>query len=215
MSEERTTPTFAQLLDWVEGKLDADAAAQIQAQVDAALASEQATLHETLAWLRAFRARAQKTVLVSAPADVKAGVLRMFEGASAQNKHNVIQRMIAQLTRSIAPGLAMAGARSTTSSRARPRQLRFECAAADIVLSIARDADDRGFNLTGQVLPRPVTGVSVAQLAAQLLRDDVEVALTTTDAFGEFAFAELLPGHYALMLASPAIEIGVEPIELA
>ncbi|MFC1466587.1 MAG: hypothetical protein ACFLMY_17230 [Candidatus Brachytrichaceae bacterium NZ_4S206] len=223
MDEETTTPTFAQLVDWVDGKLDAEAAARIQAAVDAAIARGDEALAATLAWLRAFRAQAHTTVLVPPPEAARASVLRMFEDAkraqaSASARPSLLQRVVAALARATGPGLAIEGARGA-AIQARRRQMTFECDAADIVLN-AQPRDD-GYRLSGQLLPRATLdtdGMFVELVRVEgALEDDTDastVRFARADAPGEFTFDAVAPGRYAIVFITETLEIHTAPFEL-
>ncbi|BCX05505.1 MAG: hypothetical protein KatS3mg053_3443 [Candidatus Roseilinea sp.] len=216
-------PTFAQLVDWVDGKLDAEAAARVEAAVDAAIARGDTTLAETLAWLRAFRAQADMTVLVPPPEGARAEVLRMFKDftrarANAPTRPGLLQRVAAVLARATGPGLAIEGARGA-AVQARRRQMTFECEAADIVLN-AQPRDD-GYRLSGQILPRTaldVDGMFIELVGAagssEASAGESAVHIARADALGEFAFDAVAPGRYALVFIAEALEIRTAPFEL-
>ncbi|MCS6846986.1 MAG: hypothetical protein RMN52_04650 [Anaerolineae bacterium] len=223
MNDETTAPTFAQLVDWVDGKLNADEAARVQAAAEAAIARGDVALAETLAWLRAFRAQANLTVLVPPPDAARAGVLRMFEEAAraragAPARPGVLQRIIAALARVTGPGLAVEGARGA-AIQARRRQMTFECDAADIVLN-AQPRDD-GYRLNGQILPR--TTLDADGLFVELVRiegpfedsaDEAAIRFARADALGEFAFDAVPLGRYAIVFVAETLEIRTAPFEL-
>lgn len=223
MNEETRAPTFAQLVDWVDGKLDTEEAARVQAAAEAAIARGDTALAETLAWLRAFRAQANLTVLVPPPEAARDSVLRMFEEAArdrsgAPSRPGVLQRIVAALARATGPGLAVEGARGA-AIQARRRQMTFECDAADIVLN-AQPRDD-GYRLSGQILPR--TALDADGLFVELMRlgasseagdDESTVSFARADALGEFAFDAVPPGRYAIVFVAETLEIRTAPFEL-
>lgn len=223
MNEEKTAPTFAQLVDWVDGKLDAEEASRIRAAVDAAIARGDEALAATLAWLRAFRAQANMTVLVSPPEAARAGVLRMFEDAKraqagAPARSGFLQRIVAALARATGPGLVVEGARGA-AIQARRRQMTFECDAADIVLN-AQPRDD-GYRLNGQFLPRATfdtDGMFVELMRIEGASEDDANASTVrfarADALGEFTFDIVAPGRYAIVFIAETLEIHTAPFEL-
>jgi hypothetical protein len=228
MNEDATAPTFAQLVDWVDGKLDATQAARVQAAVDAAIARGDEALAATLAWLRAFRTQADETVLVPPPDAARARVMRAFEDFMRRRSNTstqpggLLRRILAPLVRATGPGLAVEGARGA-AIQARRRQMTFECELADIVLNVQpRDGTHR---LSGQVLPR--VALDVAGLIVELLRlggervpperseTEALAGLTRADDMGEFTFDAVAPGRYVLVLVAEALEISVAPFEVA
>lgn len=226
MADGMETPTFAQLADWIEGKLSATEAAAVQAAVDAAAARGDEELLATVAWLRAFRAAAADLTLLPPPEQARDRVLRMFEQRrqnrpdAATSPSGLWRRLIATLTRTIGPEQAIAGARGAPV-QARRRQMTFECELADIVLNTHRREDV--YRLSGQVLARTALDVStwIAELTRLTDSDpalDAEGspgAITFTDDLGEFTYETVAPGRYAITLIAPALEIRIAPIELS
>lgn len=226
LADEMDVPTFAQLVDWIEGKLSATEATAVQAAVDAAAARGDEELLATVAWLRAFRAATTDLTLLSPPEGARDRVLRMFEQRQ-QNRTDTVtspsglwRRLIATFTRTIGTEQAIAGARGAPV-QARRRQMTFECELADIVLNTHRREDV--YRLSGQVLAR--TALDVSTWIAELTRlTDSDPALdaegssgtiTFTDDLGEFTYEAVEPGRYAMTLIAPALEIHIEPIELS
>jgi len=87
------------------------------------------------------------------------------------------------------------------------RQVVINGGWADLVLDLSAVTDDR-VDLRGTVL-----GV-LDVCAVQLLQDAVEVALTVTDDFGEFALLAVPIGRYELVVAGPQGELSTS-IELS
>lgn len=213
MDEQRNTPTFTELVDWIDGRLATDAAAGVAARVDAGVAAGDETLRATVAWLRAFRAQARGALLASPPEPVRREALRLFEVRERGQGAEVgspVRDLIARLIRSVGAGAAPAGARGA-GIEARRRQLTYECDVADIALNI--NVRDGSYRVNGQVLP--VAALDVAAAAIQLMRADIEVAATRTDANGEFAFGALAPGSYTIVIVTGDHDIRLAPVDLA
>ena len=91
MSTDPGRPDFRTLLDWLEGRLDADKAERVAAQV--AEADEQ-TLR-TVEWLRGFLAAARDLPLEEPPATVRENLKEYFarwsqgQGSLFSNRRNV------------------------------------------------------------------------------------------------------------------------------
>ncbi len=66
---------FAQLVDWVEGRLPEEEARAVKAQVEAA---DTATLAD-VAWLRAFALISENTVIASPPPELRETLIERFE----------------------------------------------------------------------------------------------------------------------------------------
>ena len=74
MSMDPGRPDFRTLLDWLEGRLDADQAARVAAQVAAA---DERTLR-TLDWLRGFLTTARELPLEEPPPAVRQSLKQYF-----------------------------------------------------------------------------------------------------------------------------------------
>ncbi|MCL4858998.1 MAG: hypothetical protein KJZ93_06310 [Caldilineaceae bacterium] len=204
---EHAAPSFARLLDWVEGRLAPDEAAMVANAVEAAGPD----IAEQVAWLRSFVAASERIVFDTPPPSVRRALTARF-AAYAQEKRppTLFQRLAAALSFDSMQEPALAGIRS---GRDQPRQLLFATDTLDVVLDIhPRPQDDR-MDLLGQILPKE--GVSALQeLAVQLTRDEQEVSMTMADDLGEFSFAALAPGLYQLIISGEDFEIALTDVEL-
>lgn len=99
-------PTFTDLLDWVEGRLQAEQSDQVSAYVDAA---DPATL-ETVEWIRAFLHDARSTPLAQPPAELSARLRDVFVGLHSPEQTS--DWTDAALLYDTRMGLAAAGVRS-------------------------------------------------------------------------------------------------------
>jgi hypothetical protein len=102
----------------------------------------------------------------------------------------------------------LVGARSDVQSR--HRQWVWHSSAAEVALDLwNNDLAPGTVSLSGQVLPgsSPETVYRV-----HLLIEDIGVAITTSDEYGEFQFEGLDRGDYFLALASDDVELIVGPI---
>jgi hypothetical protein len=50
--------------------------------------------------------------------------------------------------------------------------------------------------------------------SVQLLREGRELALTVTDDLGSFAFQDVTPGGYELVLSAETVEVSVLPVDV-
>jgi hypothetical protein len=76
LGEEQTRRLdFAQLVDWVEGRLPEEEARAVEEQVEVA---DTATLAD-VAWLRAFALISENTVIASSPPEVRETLIKRFE----------------------------------------------------------------------------------------------------------------------------------------
>ena len=198
----------ATLLDWIENRLPADEAASVAAW--AAQADEAGQVQ--LAWLRAFVRQSEKTIL-TAPSEVaRQNVLRSFEQFARERRApSIVQRLMATLLPSSASRPALSGVRGA-ASQTQDRQLRFTTEMADALVNIAPRVRDRQFDLSGQVMPTSdALGLS---LTVQLLQDDAEYGITTTDTLGEFAFDAIPAGEYNIVISDGQVELDVRPVTL-
>jgi anti-sigma factor RsiW len=236
---EREYVTFEELVDYVEGRLGASRAEE----VNAALAKSP-LLQDQVSWIRALTDLRPETVLVAPPQSVRAKLESAFRthaaSASVENAHpqrapatsdaaanKWWRRLVATLTLDSGTAPLAAGVRGASSAS---RQLLYSTQEADIVLSIIA-ATDPTFGLLeahGQLLPVDFAQgdadsenvQSMAQdlqpYAVQLLRADREVALTSSDEFGEFHLLNLEPAEYELVLSGERHEITLHavPIQL-
>jgi hypothetical protein len=72
--EQQETISFAQLVDWVEERLEPKEAATVAH----AVTGGNAQIKDTVAWLRAFRRATEAIVLVAPPAPVHDALLDAF-----------------------------------------------------------------------------------------------------------------------------------------
>ncbi len=213
MTTNAQTPSWEQLLDWVEGRLSTEEGAQVAAQL-AATAHNIAT---DMAWLRAFSGLQRDVVLDEPPPQVHSKLLAQFDvhvqkkrtAATGQEGPGLMQRLLATLTfdsglQPLAVGLRTADASDT-------RQLIFSTAAADVMLNI-QTTNAQGVTVNGRILP--LTAVQVDAFDVQLLAGETPIASTQSDALGAFVFDGLRPATYQLLLNAESLAITVGPFEL-
>lgn len=200
--------TFARLLDWVEGKLSEKEATLVAAQVAGADEATQARV----AWLREFIQISASTVLAPPPPEIRELLMRRFEAyRQKRSQPGLLQRLVAALT--FDSGLQPATAGLRAAAQAAPRQLIYTTDAAEIALNIQPRAFDQLLNVSGQIFPNRATRPDA--FSVQLLRDMVEISLTTSDELGEFFLDAVPPGVYEMILSTAQVEITIKPIELS
>jgi hypothetical protein len=199
---------FAQLLDWLEGRLPEEAARRVAEQLPGA---DQATQAD-LAWLRSFLQGAQDLRRASPPSQVRETLRQHFaDFAQARRPPGFFRRLIAGLTFESLGQSALAGARSAAGEGLQ-RQLIYSTEAAEVVLNIRPSAGGRTLSLSGQVFP--TSGLMPETFTLQLLQESLEVALAEADDLGEFAFQAVPAGEYELVLSAPEVEIVVPSVLL-
>jgi anti-sigma factor RsiW len=195
-------PTFEQILDWVEGRLQPADAERV-----AHLVESDSELRASADWARAFVRRSSASRLEAAPDNARAAVFKLI-ATRRKPQPSAVQRMVAALLPNSRPRLAVRG-----SQRAAQRQLTFSAELADVVVNIQPHAHQKQSNIQGQVL---VTGTLDAnRLVVQMLRGGAEFGITMTNALGEFGFESIPPGSYELIISSDLAEIELSPITLS
>lgn len=203
--ENQEKPGFEGILDWIEGKLPPKEAETVSAQV----AADEAALAEA-DWLRAFARVSEETVLHSPPPKVRSLLERRFEAyAEARRGPGLLKRLLATL--SFDSGMQPAfGVRSAGAAEAQ-RQFIYSTDLADVALN-AQPRPGGKLGLLGQVMPEGEENPE--EFTVQLLRGGVEARLTSADDLGEFAFEELEPGAYEMILSAGRYEILIPSFEL-
>jgi hypothetical protein len=203
-------PTFAQLLDWLEGRMDQDDARELEKNLKAGDPETEADL----AWLRAFLDTSEAARLTTLPQEVQNDLVRKFEAFSRDRRApNLLERLVAVLTFDSHAGPALAGVRSV-QAQGKQRQLIYETEHAEIALNIFPNSQDENMTLNGQIYPKGgliPSGLSVQVLAAEGL---AEKGLTTSDNLGEFILEGLPQGRYGILISSAGFEIALPEIHL-
>lgn len=199
-----------QLIDWLEGRLPEHEAEAIADAVGAARADE--SLNATVTWLRTFLDLSKSTVLVEPPDEAVQAAAAHFR-ASVQGKRQAgwFQTLVAKLTSDSWQRPSLAGVRHTGLGAA-PRQLVYAASTADVVLNTQVGTYRNTFDLIGQVFP--TDEADPASFTVQLIRHELEVALTFANEVGKFTFADLPAGVYTLMIRGDQAEITVADLEL-
>lgn len=198
-------PDFDTILDWIEGRLPPE-----QAEAVAGRAASDEAARSDADWLRAFVRVGGETIIDSPPAEIRDELRRRFESlARERGRPGIIHRVLAKL--SFDSGMRPAlGVRSAGCREAR-RQFIYSTDLADIALNLQPRPGGK-LDLLGQVLPG---GGEVPEgFTVQLLRKGVEADISDADDLGEFAFEELEPGRYEIIISAGRYEILIPPFEL-
>jgi hypothetical protein len=207
-----STPlTIEQILDWLEGRLSAQASATVAAQVAVA----DAALQAQVAWARVFLQTSKAVIVEAPPPALHQKLQQLFVDHRRQQKVTkselgFLQRLVAALTFDsfLQPGLA--GVRSTQTLDL--RQLVYSTAVADVALNVRRERTLGNHILAGQLLP--TSDLAPATVSVQLLQNDHEVGITLADELGEFTFTDLPAGDYQLILSADQLELLLPPFTL-
>lgn len=206
MSDDK--PTFAELIDWVEGRLDDDAAEEIADYV----AKDDETTRADVAWIRAFLAASESMTLERPPARVREVLRRRFESyAETRQSPGFFRRIIATLTFDSGRRPAVAGIRSA-ATEGMQRQFIFTTDIAEVALNVQPRMDDDRIDIVGQVFASDE--VALEELSIQLLQEQTGVGLTSADELGEFTLNAVPTGDYKLIVSAEQFEIVLQPVHL-
>lgn len=198
---------FDRLVDWVEGRLPAQEAADLEER----LATADEETRSDVAWLRAFARISEDTVIASPPSEVGEALIERFDDhARDRRRPDLLKRVVGRLT--FDGGLQPAfGLRSAGTQESR-RQLIYSTDVADIALNLRPRAGEDGLDVYGQVLP--LDDSDPASFVVQVLEGESEVATTATDGLGEFSFKVAAPGAYDILVSGDRAEIRLQRVEL-
>lgn len=153
------TPSFTVLLDWVEGRLDPDRAADVARAVES-----DAQVRETVAWIREFLDVAERDRLTDPPDDLKKTLRSLFSSVHGASEP------------------ATEGSLALDTRRARLTGVRGPAATTDGIDHLALEAD--GLRITLTILPgaRDVVDVRgiVATVDGEPVSTPAEVVLATS-----------------------------------
>lgn len=205
---ESERPTFARLLDWLEGNLPEHEAEAVARQVAAADEETKADV----AWIRSFL-RASGSIRVGRPPSAVRDVLRRRFEAYAETKRppGVFERLVARLTFDSNLQAATTGVRSAATEGLQ-RQFIFATDVAEIAVNVRASEHGRRLDVLGQVFPS--TDVALDEFVVQLLHGGEEVVLTGVDELGEFTFSAVPSGEYEIVVSSDRFEIILKPVHL-
>lgn len=215
MTASSQSPSWEELLDWVEGHLSEHDAARVAAAVAKA---GRANLPD-LDWIETFQRLQRDISLDEPPPQVRSNLRNRFaeyagkKRADAQEREEgptLIQRLIGTLTFDSGLQPQPLGLRSGDTSGA--RQLIYSTEAADVLLNVQQVQADR-ITVSGQILP--VTSAQADAFHIQLIADEITVATTRPDVAGTFVFNGVLPDTYQLSLESDSLTILIGPVKLS
>jgi hypothetical protein len=198
---------FARLVEWIEGNLSQEETQALEVE----LARADDATRDNVEWLRRFHQASQEIQLAAPPSHVREELERRFASFSESRRApSLFQRMVAALTFDSGAQRALAGVRSATM-QGLERQLIFSTETAEVALNILPRGTEHIVYLTGQIF----AGQEDAPVfSIQLLQGSEEVALTTTDDIGEFAFEALPVGEYELIISGDEVEIIIPSVIL-
>ena len=191
-----TRPSFATLLDWLEGRLDAGEAAQVAARVASADRRTQATVR----WLQGFLATARAFPAPEPPPIVRQNLRQHFvRWSKAQAALRAEPQVVhANLLFDSRQDLALAGFRAGDDAD-EAYHLAFTTDVADLVIDVRRIAHGQ-VRLDGQVLLSDPGAAPV--FAAEAIGPAFRVRTVDGDDLGRFTLPELPAGRCRLELGN-------------
>ena len=200
---------FDRLVDWVEGRLPAGEARDLEERLAAA---DEATRADA-AWLRAFARISDDTVIATPPSEVEEALIERFEDHVREREQpGLLERLVATLSFDGGPRPAF-GLRSAGTQESR-RQLIYSTDVADVALNPRPRAGGDALDVYGQVLLLDADDEDPASFVVQILDAGTEVATTATDEMGEFSFEDVTPGVYDVLVSGERVEIRLPRAEL-
>lgn len=200
---------FSEILNWLEGRLSEEEAAQVAQKLKTA---DEATRTD-LEWLRGFLEISETARATSPPPEVRAELREQFQTfIQSKRTPSIFQRLIASLTFDSSTRFAAAGVRSATTE-GKTRQLIYDMNLAEIALNIQPRLQDQQITLIGQIFPKrdfSPEGVTIQLVDAQF----AEKGLTTSDELGEFTVEPLFQGQYDIVLMTDQFEIVLQDVPL-
>ena len=194
-----TTPTglsFATLLDWLEGRLDAAEAASVSARVVDGDRRTKATVH----WLQGFLATARAFPAPEPPPIIRQNLRQHFlRWSKAQAALRVRPDLVdASLLFDSRQDLALAGFRGGEDPD-NAYHLAFTTDVADLVIDVRRIGDDR-LRLEGQVLPGDPAAAPV--FTAEVIGPHFRARTVDGDELGRFTLPEVPAGRCLLEVSN-------------
>lgn len=166
-----------------------------------------ATLQQEPQWETTFAMLAERSHLQRLPEQSRQSLSAAFKQHKRERRFQFFKQLVGQLSFDSASTALPAGARSAAS--AEDRQLVFTTTLGDIAIDVS--GDNAGCMLAGQLF----LDIEDTSLLVQLVSQDVEVAQTVADEFGEFQFEGVPSGTYDVMIASADVDIELPQVTLS
>lgn len=207
------SPSFAELLDFAEGKLDSSTCERLEAH----LAQEPEEATKTLEWIRTFLEASGETTVYAMPKGLEERLVDVYEAASApslaalaRDLSGVVRRIIAKLVESESDSSFAALALRSRTLEALPQQWTFKAEEMTLVLDVL-ERSDACYDIHGQVFDTE-TGEWSGRGTVQLMQDDCPYMEVEVDEFGEFIIEGVERGSFELILNADALEIVCKPL---
>lgn len=204
--KKKNKDNFEQLLNWVEGRLPAVGAKQLEAQLETAVDDT----HVLIEWLQAFQRISEKYQLVQPPNDLDAKLYNIFnKQPQPTQRPRFFQQLLAALTFDSYQHLTAVGVRAAAKLE---RQFVYGTDLAEITIDSQWDAQAKSVHIDGQLFPQDDADETI--YVVELQRNKTATKMTATDPLGKFTFTSLAPATYDIILSGDQIEIAMTGIEL-
>lgn len=202
------SPSFAQLLNWLENRLPESEAKVVATQAQTANEATQADV----AWLHSFLRVSRQVKLARPPERVRQELQRRFVAQKEEARRpTFFQRVVANLMFDSRTQLVTAGLRAGANEIA-AAQFIYTSDVADVALDVQPRRNDRHLDLSGQVFP--LLGAAVKKFFISLLHNSTEVGFTSTNDLGEFAFPAVPAGEYGLVVSTDQFEVFIPSLSV-
>ncbi len=199
---------FAHLVEWADGELSVEESQQVVKMLR--LASEERKADA--AFLQRFQQASREIKLAVPPASVREVLTERFDRfAKSRQPGSSFSQLMATLTFDNGTQWTTPGIRSTIQI-GRPRQLVFNADTTEIALNIQPSPQNQRLHISGQVFV--ITEANYPLFAVQLVQNDHEVAITSTNDLGEFTFKNLRVGEYEMIVSGDQFEVLINPLSL-
>ncbi len=145
MSDERREPTFAELLDWLEGRLSAEEGAAVAEAAD----NGGDVTKRSVEWIRSFLASSAGQVGSEPPPDLRPRLQAIFESNRSGQETSV--RVSATLTFDSRTSSELVGFRAESDDSSESYQLAYTTPAVDILVDVTMQGSSH-YRIDGQVL---------------------------------------------------------------
>ena len=200
-------PSFEQLIDFLEGRLDPDLAIGLRRHLETGCV-ECASLE---AWHKRVRSIAARDDRFNPPARAHSEALVLFEDEKVSSwETDLSAAVVATLGFDSLKNVALSGARSAETAE---RELVYR--AGEFTIDVQITARATGAEVVGQILRERESGFgSVASVLVDLTRKDEAVWSTVTNEVGEFMMIGVDSGDYGLLAQTPKKSIKIASIPI-
>lgn len=194
-------PSFTTIVDWVEGRLDRQSAAP----VEAALAAGDPRTRGAIAWVRTFHEVAAELPLIAPPARVRYYLRRRFDERTdvSTARGGAVRRLLAALVFDSRTEPSLAGVRGSDVG-GDAVHLAFRSDAGDVLLDLTR-VREGVVRVDGQVLWSDAP--TVPRLEAVVRGPDIASSTAEAGDLGRFTFPQVQPGIDQLTLRCGDLDV--------